>query len=108
MKRLIQFNILFLMSTTAIAEESTEWAKVTEIWSGYSNGQVLFKLDIPHENPNNCSASTYYAVNPDTADTNKFLSILLLAKAANQSVRLMLSETQCHYKYPSALRIGVK
>jgi hypothetical protein len=90
------------------ADEETNWGKVVEVWSGYQNGQVLFKLDIPHENPKSCGAATFYAVNPEIADPAKFLSILLYAKASQQIVKVMLSETECQYNYPSALRIGVK
>ena len=100
--------ILLSVSTNAYSDEETSWGKVIEVWSGYNNGMVLFKLDIPHENPKNCSASTFYSVNSDKADTSKFLSILLTAKTTGDPVKLMLSTTECFSNYPMALRIGVR
>jgi len=51
--------LLFFVNC-AFATELTDVAKVGEIWSGYDNGQVLFKVNIPHLNPANCGGSSFY------------------------------------------------
>jgi len=106
--RILLSIILIFFTGTSVADESTGWGKVVEIWSGYKGGQVLFKLDIAHLNPKSCGATTYYSVNPATADADHFLSMLLTAKSTGNSVRVMLSSSECHYNYPTALRMGVK
>lgn len=107
MKRIFGL-ILLVISFTSAAEETTGWAKVTEVWSGYGSGMILFKLDIAHLNPGSCPSSGFYAVDPATADSSKFLSILLAAKASKANVQMKISSSACFYNYPTALRVGIK
>ena len=100
--------MFILFTGTSLAAEPTQWGKVVEIWSGYKGGQILFKLDIAHINPKSCGGSTYYSVNPATADAEHFLSMLLTAKSTSAPVKIMLSSTECYSNYPTALRMGVK
>lgn len=100
--------LMLILSVNVYADEETSWGKVTEVWSGYGNGMILFKLDIPHENPKSCSATTFYSVSAEKSDTSKFISILLTAKSSNSPVKLMLSTADCFSGYPMALRIGLR
>jgi len=100
--------ILMLFTGVPFADEPSGWGKVVEIWSGYKGGQILFKLNIAHLNPKSCGGSGFYSVNPATADVDHFLSMLLTAKSTGNSVQIMLSSSECHYNYPTALRMGVK
>lgn len=108
MKRFIFISFCLALSVNSFAGHETSWGKVVEIWAGYGGGMVLFRLDIPHEDPKPCGKDTFYSINPENADSGKFLSVLLAAKATGDSVKLMLSEVDCHYGYPTALRIDVK
>ncbi len=95
---------------TVLADAQTGWGQITEVWSGYDGGKVLFRMSIDHIDPVtiDCNAKTFYSVDPDTADANKFLSILLSAQATKSQVSVMLSDVVCYSGYPSALRLGVK
>lgn len=104
----LMITILILFTGTTLADEATGWGNVIEIWSGYKGGQILFKLDIAHINPKSCGGSGFYSVNPATADADHFLSMLLTAKSTGNPVKLMISTTECHYNYPTALRMGMK
>jgi hypothetical protein len=107
MKKIL-ITILILFTGTSLADEATGWGSVTEIWSGYKGGLILFKLDIAHINPKSCTGSGFYSVNPSTSDADHFLSMLLTAKSTGNPVKIMLSSTECYYNYPTALRMGVK
>lgn len=100
--------ILIAISSSLHADEATSWGKVTEIWAGYQNEMVLFKLDIAHINPAGCGGDYWYIVNPGSTDANKFLSLLLTAQSRKSDVQVMLSDTECFDGRPNALRIGVK
>lgn len=80
MKKLLTALLASLISTSAAADEVAEWAMVKEIWAGYTNGQILFKLDAPHINPKSCSSSNFYSVSAGNANTKQFLELLMSAQ----------------------------
>ena len=107
MRKLLITLPLFLLSLGAVAEEQTDWGQVVEIWSGYKNGKILFKLDAAYKNPKSCGGSGFYSVNPEVVDRESLLPVLLMAKASQQSVKLVISSTECFEQFPSVLRVGI-
>lgn len=102
-------GLVFCAFANAVnATEITATAKVGELWSGYNDGHVLFKLDIPHINPAGCGSNGFYVVDATKADADKFLSVLLTAQARNADVRVRISKTFCYFGYPVALRMAIK
>ncbi|NQY64895.1 MAG: hypothetical protein HRT38_14430 [Alteromonadaceae bacterium] len=99
--------ILLLFCVNAHSDQTTGLGKVTEIWSGYSSGMILFKLDIPFINPNSCSSGAY-SVDATKADVDKFLSMLLTAQSRQASVQIIISDTACYGGYATALRMGIR
>lgn len=100
--------MLVTLTSGVSATELTQVTNIGEIWSGYQNGQILFKTDLPHINPAGCSSRGYYIVDADKADANKFLSILLTAQSRNADVRVRISKTLCFSGYPVALRMAIQ
>ncbi len=97
-----------VVSVISVADTHSGVGKVIEVWSGYQNGKVLFRLDVTHKNPKPCTANTYYAVDATRADSDKFMSMLLMAKASGAKVDVIMSDTECFSNYPLALRMGIK
>ena len=100
--------ILFLFCANAYSDQTTLLGKVTQIWSGYSSGMILFKLDIPHVNPKSCSSAYFYSVDAIQADVDKFLSMLLTAQSRQADVQIIISDIACYAGYPTALRMGIR
>ncbi len=99
---------LYFGCVNAYADTTTSFGEVQEVWSGYSSGKILFKLNIAHVDPKPCGSAAWYAVDPAKADADKFLSLLLTAQSTKSKVSVILSDTYCSGSYPVALRMGVK
>lgn len=108
MKKLLFGLVLALVHNVVSATEITGIGKVGEIWSGYNEGNILFKLSIPHINPANCGSSGFYVVDATKADADKFLSVLLAAQSRKADVQVRISKTLCASGYPVALRMAIK
>jgi len=108
LNKIVLVLISFGISISAFATEITATTKIGEIWSGYANGQILFKTVATHINPKPCDSNGFYAVDATKADADKFLSMLLTAQSRDADVQIRISLTECLSGYPVALRMAIK
>lgn len=90
------------------ASELSPVGNVGDIWSGYENEQVLFEFIGTKINPASCGSTQFYLVDETKADSNKFLSMLLIAQSRGADIQVRISETDCVLGYPVALRMAIK
>ena len=108
MKNIVLGIALLTITGGVCATEITSTTKVGEIWSGYSDGRILFGTSLAHINPAGCANTSFYAVDASKADADKFLSMLLTAQSRDADVQIRISKTLCFSGYPVALRMAIK
>lgn len=83
------------VSTVAVPDEWLGDETVLEIYTGYSSGHFLFKTSGYIVNPSLCSDPSLYSVEPDNADVESILSVLLAVKMSGANVKIAVDGDRC-------------
>ena len=94
MKKVIA-GLLFCIASNAYASDWSSPAKVIDIVAGYKGGFVLFKTEGTLHNPNGDCDASYYSLDPEHADVEKALSILLAAQRSGSKVEVGIDPSEC-------------
>ena len=86
--------VAFFGATFAVATDWSEEVKVTEVVAGYKDGFILFRTSGTYLNPNNCSG-VMYSVDPESANVEHALSILIAAQRSGSEIAVGIDPTSC-------------
>ncbi|WP_196161756.1 hypothetical protein [Reinekea sp. G2M2-21] len=96
MKNLLGILMVGISVSSFAAEDVwTDKVKIVEIYTGYKEGHILFKTSGTHINPGSCSGFDLYSVEPDNADVQSILSVLLAAKMSGTDVKVAVDGDRC-------------
>ena len=89
--RIISGTSLLIMSTSAIAGESSGRVRITELYMPASGGLVRVRVDKPIVNPDQCGGSEFYIKELTAAQEDRFVSVVMSAFLAGKEVSFWIS-----------------
>jgi len=94
----IKILVIFILGTVSIFAQANNWSepvKVIDIVAGYKDGFVLFRTEGALHNPNGNCDTSYYSLDPEHADVDKALSILLAAQRSGSKIEVGVEPSEC-------------
>lgn len=101
------FSVLTFMTTYSFAGGQTSWGKVTETY--VNGGWTMVRVESITENPDECEATYYYALNPSQDNYAVLHSALFAAHMAGKLIKFYVN--QCggqSGKYPQIISVFVR
>lgn len=108
MKKIYAFaaGLLMLCNTSdALAYTPTPTAKITRYNIGWDTPSLSVYLDIPIQNPDNCTDTAAYTMSSTSASIQAVTAAVMSAHATNASVQLILNG--CTSNRPQIVGINV-
>ena len=86
------------MALLPLSTWASNWSgnvQVTELIGGYKGGFFLFKTTGTHHNPNGSCETSYYSVDPESADADKAYALVLAALKSGSDIKVGVDPTGC-------------